>query len=406
MYYYSSSLFFFFSSLLFFEREKPPIGGVINFVTERRPSTESTIALNIPGSNQHRPSVPHGQDVDANITRSTGLRGATARMGRSNTSTFDLASNEVTTYQSPRPMFVMVPRLSYFPLLLARVIDYFEKYAPPLLGIANHNAARQRVRNVWFESNGIPLRWHLPVGALYDVLVKPAQKTGNILDVTNTTSLPWKIVVHFQSFPEQQIVRFEGLDSVRWNFMSDLKQAMYVRLRSAKSVLDLPKQEQEQLWEGLKSNDSLKFWKINSKLIGGAVVSSDDAEDDTKSKLYRLPVRILVAPGHTARNNRSLHDTDYEVYQRPISAYKLSDDGVTMDFSQPTRIGDALIQCVPKYRNYDIETFIADGSNNSNVQFIVQGINVSPKDDLVKACRYLAHADNFLYLVIIEPPVV
>ena len=33
--------------------------------------------------------------------------------------------------------------------------------------------------------------------------------------------------------------------------MSDLKQAMYVRLRSAKSVLDLPKQT-KQMWEGLK----------------------------------------------------------------------------------------------------------------------------------------------------------
>ena len=315
---------------------------------------------------------------------------------------FDLASNEVTTYQSPRPMFVMVPRLSYFPLLLARVIDYFEKYAPPMLGIGSQNSTRNRVRNVWFESNGVPLRWHLPVGALYDVLVKPAQQKENILDVTSTPSLPWRIVVHFQSFPEQRIVRFEGLDSVRWNFMSDLKQAMYVRLRSAKSVLDLPKQEQEQLWEGLKSNDSLKFWKINCKLIDGVVSASDGVEDDTKCKLYRLPVRILVAPGHSDRNDRSSRDADYKVYQRPISAYKLSDDGVTMDFSQPTRVGDALIQCVPKYREYDLEHFVADG-DNSNVQFIVQGIKVSPKDDLVKACRYLAHADNFLYLIIIEP---
>ena len=184
--------------------------------------------------------------------------------------------------------------------------------------------------------------------------------------------------------------------------MSDLKQAMYVRLRSAKSVLDLPKQEQEQLWEGLKSNDSLKFWKINCKLIDGVVSASDGVEDDTKCKLYRLPVRILVAPGHSDRNDRSSRDADYKVYQRPISAYKLSDDGVTMDFSQPTRVGDALIQCVPKYREYDLEHFVADGGN-SNVQFIVQGIKVSPKDDLVKACRYLAHADNFLYLIIIEP---
>ena len=61
---------------------------------------------------------------------------------------FDLASNEVTTYQSPRPMFVMVPRLSYFPLLLARVIDYFEKYAPPMLGIESKFDSEPRKERV------------------------------------------------------------------------------------------------------------------------------------------------------------------------------------------------------------------------------------------------------------------
>ena len=46
---------------------------------------------------------------------------------------FDLASNEVTTYHAPRPLFVMIPRVSYFRLLLARVVEYFEKSGKFLL---------------------------------------------------------------------------------------------------------------------------------------------------------------------------------------------------------------------------------------------------------------------------------
>ena len=108
---------------------------------------------------------------------------------------FDLASNEVTTYQAPRPLFVMIPRVSYFPLLLARVVEYFEKYAPPMLGVGSDDAQRKRIRNVWFESNGIPLRWHLPVGVLYDVLMKPKQcqleEEEHMNDTTNNNNNTW-----------------------------------------------------------------------------------------------------------------------------------------------------------------------------------------------------------------------
>jgi len=344
---------------------------------------------------------------------------------------FDLASNEVTTYQAPRPLFVMIPRVSYFPLLLARVVEYFEKYAPPMLGVGSDDAQRKRIRNVWFESNGIPLRWHLPVGVLYDVLMKPKQcqleEEEHMNDTTNNnnnnnTILPWKIVVHFQSFPEQQIVRFDGLDSVRWNFMSDLKQAMYVRLRSAKSVLDLPKQEQEQMWEGLKINDSLKFWQINSKLIGGSGSNNNDEiqmDDSTNgndnknnTKLQRLPIRILVV---TTLNNKKQNDNnsplsinngmnsndDFNIYQRPINAYQTTNDGTTLDFTKPNCIGHALIECVPKYLNYTLNDIVKENENNK-LRFIIHGIEVSPFDNLIKACDILPHADNFLYLIIID----
>ena len=94
--------------------------------------------------------------------------------------------------------------------------------------------------------------------------------------------------------------------------MSDLKQAMYVRLRSAKSVLDLPKQEQEQMWEGLKISDSLKFWQINSKLIGGSGSNNNDEiqmadstngnDNKNNTKLQRLPIRISCV---TTLNNKN-----------------------------------------------------------------------------------------------------
>lgn len=46
---------------------------------------------------------------------------------------------------------------------------------------------------MWLEYNGIPLKWHFPIGVLLDIYGEDVQ-------------LPWNIVVHFDKFPENEIM--------------------------------------------------------------------------------------------------------------------------------------------------------------------------------------------------------
>lgn len=51
---------------------------------------------------------------------------------------------------------------------------------------------------MWLEYDGQPVRWHLPIGVLFDLYVNPE------------VQLPWNITVHFGKFPETQIFRFSN----------------------------------------------------------------------------------------------------------------------------------------------------------------------------------------------------
>lgn len=48
---------------------------------------------------------------------------------------------------------------------------------------------------MWLEFNGIPIKWHFPIGLLFD------------LHMAQEVQLPWNIIVHFDKFPENVIFR-------------------------------------------------------------------------------------------------------------------------------------------------------------------------------------------------------
>ena len=274
---------------------------------------------------------------------------------------FELAYNEVTTMKPPEPALKLVPRMSYLPLLAVDVVEHFrEKYAPPMLGKQDSGEDPSRVmfRNVWFESKGQPLRWHLPVGVLFDA-------TGNF----ETDKLPWKVIVHFQAFPEDQLVRFDNLEAARLNFMMELKQAVYVRFKSSKHVLDLPKDDQEQLWNAVQTNNSELFWRINEKLIKGG----------ENSEVKRLPVRLIVS-------NRK--DRSFVLYQHPISPFRAMTEGANEGEAELHTVEDAIVTIYP------------NALNATDRRVIVQGVEVSLDEPVLPLCNALGHADNFLYIIL------
>lgn len=73
---------------------------------------------------------------------------------------------EIVGMQNPDPIFLMVSRLTYLPLVTDKVTKHFHRY------IANEHH-----EEVWFKCNGRPLKWNYPVGESF-LLAGPTGTAG------------------------------------------------------------------------------------------------------------------------------------------------------------------------------------------------------------------------------------
>ncbi|GAA5823957.1 hypothetical protein JCM11251_003357 [Rhodosporidiobolus azoricus] len=77
-----------------------------------------------------------------------------------------IADNELppTADRSVEAYYIQAPRISYLPLLLPQIRKYFLD-----LVLDDNSAASLRDEDIWFEAEGGgPLKWHWPIGLLYD----------------------------------------------------------------------------------------------------------------------------------------------------------------------------------------------------------------------------------------------
>ncbi|XP_018333426.1 autophagy protein 5 [Agrilus planipennis] len=156
---------------------------------------------------------------------------------------FTLNPDEVYELQEPDRFYLMVPRISYFPLVVDKVRKHFMRY------IANDKQDQE----MWLEYNGQALKWHYPIGVLFDLLVE------------SDSDLPWNIIVHFDKFPDT-IFRFNNKELVESYFMSCLKEADVLKHRG-QVVSSMQKKDHNQLWQGFHNDKFDQFWAVNRKLM-------------------------------------------------------------------------------------------------------------------------------------------
>ncbi|XP_054153762.1 autophagy protein 5-like [Oppia nitens] len=154
---------------------------------------------------------------------------------------FRLAANEVDSLAEPDPFFTMVPRQSYLPLILDRVIQQLKP--------------KTTAKDVWLDCDGQPLRWHLPIGVLFDLF---GEKQG----------IPWILNIHFRDFPEDILVRCQSRAAVEAILMSALKESDALKNKPP-VMAQLQKRDHQELFRGLCNNRFEQFWTINRKLVSG-----------------------------------------------------------------------------------------------------------------------------------------
>ncbi|XP_014223601.1 autophagy protein 5 [Trichogramma pretiosum] len=159
---------------------------------------------------------------------------------------FQLDPEEVYDLQAPDPFYLMVPRLSYFPLCTDKVRKHFMRHV-------QQEGQDKPENEMWLEFNGIPLKWHIPIGALLDLY-------------HNDVQLPWNIVVHFRKFPEDVLMRCNNKEIVESHFLSCIKEADVLKHRG-QLVSNMQKKDHNQLWLGLLNDKFDQFWAVNRKLM-------------------------------------------------------------------------------------------------------------------------------------------
>ena len=125
----------------------------------------------------------------------------------------------------------------------------------------------------WFSFEGVPLKWHYPIGLLYDLYAEadPASSKGGKPDETDENTsipLPWRLTVHFNDWPHEELVRLDA-EGVVMNdaFINSVKEADFLRNGTAKKIMTLSKEDSSGLWEAVQNGEfELSMALMNRKL--------------------------------------------------------------------------------------------------------------------------------------------
>jgi len=207
---------------------------------------------------------------------------------------------------------------------------------------------------MWIDYKGKPLKWHYPVGVLFDLLC-------------SETELPWALTVHFQGFPHDQLLRCPNEDTVKSHFYSSIKEANHMKHGDGARVNSLSVLEFNGLWEGLKTVDYSLYWTGATKL------------NVEHSSLKHLPVRILLA--HSSSTSL------FACIQEPLTPAKRD------DATSSLTLGDTLHTVLPSL-------FPSTSADDATASWWVQGVSPSLDTPVWWLAETACHPDNFLYVTV------
>ncbi|MCO5582144.1 hypothetical protein L7F22_036034 [Adiantum nelumboides] len=255
-----------------------------------------------------------------------------------------LHNSEVTTVPPPHPSLILAPRNGYLPLLVPYVKPHFQSALP----IGQDTG--------WFEYEGLPLKWHVPIGVLFDLLCfEPIR--------------PWNLMVHFRGFPSE-LLPYEGEDAMKWSFINSLKEASYVVYGSTKHVMNLSQTEQSDLWRSVVQGDMESYNRVclrlappsgpHSSAIRGpgdpeATTNKRQTEEETKALKvpFRLYIRTVEVNDRVFAERFPLKSWDDITYiSRPVDV--LTEDGAVLTLWEALhKIAPQLFACVSELPNRD-----------------------------------------------------
>ncbi|UZJ54202.1 hypothetical protein CBS101457_003522 [Exobasidium rhododendri] len=260
---------------------------------------------------------------------------------------------QISLDRSIETYYVKAPRISYLPLVLQEV-----KSNLLALMVDDEVLRSMKEEEFWFLYEGTPLRWHWPIGLLYDYhtantgpssyrssMTSGSSMTGAMQRLPTTTvtdstapeprplqinqaqsQLPWQLTLRIGNAPLEKIHSSPGLDNCRTSYMSMLKEADFVRWGSTKRVTNLRKTEQDALWEGVVTHNFELYWSVASKIIPSMPTSEGGV---TNSHQPRTPSTATITHNGEKVGGRSSLTHQHNESQASLHSTAPSDSGAS-----------------------------------------------------------------------------
>ncbi|OAD06343.1 hypothetical protein MUCCIDRAFT_106914 [Mucor lusitanicus CBS 277.49] len=159
------------------------------------------------------------------------------------------------------PIYLEVSRCSYLPLVT--------KHIQQLLVNLGMQVSDEVFQSAWYDHERQPLKWHYPVGLLFDLHATDLSKT-------------WNLTLHFKDLPSDLILLKPTAETMQDMFMSMIKEADFLRNGNIKKVMNLSKRDTTQLWDSLASDRYSEFREVNKHLV------------EYTDSLRHIPLRIYL----------------------------------------------------------------------------------------------------------------
>jgi len=419
---------------------------------------------------------------------------------------FNMLSHEVTSIQSPHPLYVMIPRHSYLPLYIDQVKQHFEHYvslpfaqnvvqqssstatttaataattttttttttggnssmtpsspsssnsplplsssttSDPMNQNTSTNSSSSSSSNnttttttttgdndnsstsssflsslhnmIWFsnESEETPLKWNLPVGVLYDAHVLSSvmmkmneQDTDMSEDATNNDDMrilmtrgdncPWRITVHFHSFPDQQIVRFKNESDIQWNYINSLKESFYIQYMDMKPIMTMSKPDQVKLWSSIKESQLSDYEQSlfssssspssNNNNSNNNNNNNNNNNSNSSNSAHQLSIRLIMLI-HSRGNHSTTNNYHLEQKTTCVPSHNNNSSQEPLTLARYLDVQQERLSQFPTTSSYRL--------NKRRV--MVQGVQPPMDTHMTWLSQHLSHPDQFLYVVV------
>ncbi|KAK6530035.1 autophagy protein 5 [Orbilia ellipsospora] len=198
-----------------------------------------------------------------------------------------LDPSECRIFDKADVYYFQANRVAYLPFYLPRIYKFFEDF------LIDKTVAT--MENAWFEVDNAPLRWHWPIGLIYDFYTALDPTKAPTSPPTNhdrpgsphppdlepsVPQLPWTITLRFASYPHDLLTTLTPT-STHDAFINTIKEADFARNGTAKAAMSLSPADTRQLFASLQDHDFDGFWGVSDKML-----------NHSGSSVRSVPIRV------------------------------------------------------------------------------------------------------------------